>query len=43
MYGYLCVGFIDFMLKSESLLGYTYSFSPKKYEQNDKAILKYFQ
>ena len=38
-----CVGFIDFMLKGESLLGYTNLFSPNKYEKNDKIILKYFQ
>ena len=27
MHGYLCIGFIDFMLKN--------SFSPNKYEKND--------
>ena len=27
MYGYFCIGFIDFMLKN--------SFSPNKYEKND--------
>ena len=24
MYGYICIGFIDFMLKSQSLLDYTH-------------------
>ena len=40
MYGYFCVGFIDFLLKSKSLLDYTNLFSPYDYEKNDK---KYFQ
>ena len=40
---YFCVGFIDFMLKSKSLLDYTNLFSPNDYQKNDKIILKYFQ
>ena len=43
MCGYLCIGFIDFMLKGKSLLDYTNLFSPNEYETNDKIILKYFQ
>ena len=43
MYGYFCIGFIDFMLKGISLLDYTNSFSPNDYEKNDKITLKYFQ
>ena len=39
---YFCIGFIDFMLRGKSLLDYTNLFSPKKYEMNDKIILKYF-
>ena len=31
------------MLKSKGLLDYTNLFSPDKYENNDKIILKYFQ
>ena len=42
MCGYFCVGFIDFMLKSKSLLDYTSLVSPNVYEKNDKIILKYF-
>ena len=38
-----CTGFIDFMLEGESLLDYTYLFSPNNYEKNDKIILTYFQ
>ena len=40
---YFCIGFIDFMLKGQSLLDYTNIFYPKKYEKNDKIILKLFQ
>ena len=43
MYGYFCIGFIDFMLKGQSLLDYTNSLSPNHYENNDKIRLKYFQ
>ena len=42
MCGYSCIGFIDFMLKSESLLEHTNLFSPNGYEKNKKTILKYF-
>ena len=41
MCGYVCVEFIDFMLKGKSLLEYTNSFSPD-YEKNDKIILQHF-
>ena len=43
MCGYFCIGFIDFMLKSKSLLTYTNSFSPNEYKKNNKIILKYFK
>ena len=43
MIHYFCIGFIDFMLKGKNLLDYTNLFSPNKYENNDKIILKYFQ
>ena len=43
MCGYVCIGFIDFMLKGKSLLDYTNLFSPNDYEKRDKIILKYFQ
>ena len=38
MYGYFCIGFIDFILKDQSLLDYTNLFSPKDNEKNDKII-----
>ena len=40
---YFCIGFIDFMLKGISLLGYTHLFSPNEHKKNEKLILKYFQ
>ena len=43
MFGYFCIGFIDFILKGKSLLDYTNLLSPNDYEKNDKVILKYFQ
>ena len=33
MYGYFCIGFIDFMLKGKNLLDYTNLFSPNEYEK----------
>ena len=38
MYGYFCIGFIDFMLKGKSSLEYTNLFSLNEYEKNDKII-----
>ena len=43
MCGYFCIGFIDFMLKSESLLEYTNVISTNEYKKNAKIILKSFQ
>ena len=43
IWGYLCIGFIDFMLKGKSLLEHTNLFSPYDCEKNDQTILKYFQ
>ena len=43
MFGYFCIGFVDFMLKGKGLLDKTNLFSPNDYENNDKIILKYFQ
>ena len=38
MCGYVCIGFIDFMLKDKSLLDYTNLFFPNDYEKNDKKV-----
>ena len=43
MYGYCCIGLINFMQNGKSLLDYNSLFSPKEYEKNDKIILKLFQ
>ena len=43
MWGYFCIGFIDFMLNGNSLIGYTNLVFSKDYENNEKIILKYFQ
>ena len=40
MFGYFCIGFIDFMLKGKSLLDYTNLFFLNAYEKNDEIILK---
>ena len=45
---YFFIKFINFMLKSKSLLEYTNSFSPNKYKKNDKIKIfsiepKYFK
>ena len=40
---YFCIGFIDFMLKGQSLFVYTNLFSPNDYENNKKITIKYFQ
>ena len=42
MYGYFCTGFIDVMLKDQSLPDYANLFCPNDYDKNDKIILKYF-
>ena len=42
MCGYLCIGFINFMLKSKSMTKYTNLFSPNNYKKNDDTILNYF-
>ena len=43
MWGYFCIGFIDFIIKGKHLLEHTNFFSPNDFEKNDKIILKYFQ
>ena len=43
MGGYVCIGFIDFMLKGKTLTGLTNLFSPNKFWKNDDIILNYFK
>ena len=40
---YFCIGFIDFMLRGKNLSEYTNLFSPNKYKNDGKIILKCFQ
>ena len=42
MCGYICIGFISFMLKGKSLVDFTILFFPNEYQKNDKIIVKYF-
>ena len=41
--GHFCIGFIDFMLKSKSLLEFKNLFSPNEYKTNNKIIVKKFE
>ena len=43
MCGYICIGFIDFMLAGKTLIDYTNSFSPDDFNKNDIIILSYFK
>ena len=43
MGGYLCIGFIDFMLAGKKLTDYTNLFSPHGLKKNDNIILSYFK
>ena len=42
MYGYFCIGFIDFMLAGKTLTEFTNLFSPNNFKRNDDIILKHF-
>ena len=42
MCGYLCIGFIDFMLKRKNLADFVNLFSPNNFKKNDDIILNYF-
>ena len=43
MCGYLCIGFIDFMLAGKKLTNYTNLFSPHDFKKNDNIILSCFK
>ena len=36
MYGYFCIGFIDFMLEEKTLTDHTNLFSPYDFDKNDR-------
>ena len=41
MYGYCCIGFIDFVLAGKTLTEFTNLFSPNDLKKNDNIILNY--
>ena len=43
MFGYFCIGFIDFTLAGKKLTNYTSLFSPYHFKKNDDIILSYFK
>ena len=42
MFGYFCIGLIDFMLKGKRVTGFTNLFSPNNFKKTDDLILNYF-
>ena len=42
MWGYSCIGFIDFMFKGKSLTEYANLFSLNDFKKNDDMVLNYF-
>ena len=43
MCGYICIGFVDFMLAGKKLSDFTTLFFPYDFDKNDKIILRYFK
>ena len=43
MCGYFCIEFINYMLKSKTLLDYTNLFSPNDFKKNDQIIKRIFK
>ena len=43
MWGYFCIGFIDFIFAGKSLIDFTSLFSPYNFKKNDDIILSYFK
>ena len=43
MGGYLCIGFIDFMVAGKKLTDYTSLFSPHDFKKNNDIVLSYFK
>ena len=42
MFGYFCIGFIDFMLVGKTLTEFTNLLLPNNFKKNDEIILSYF-
>ena len=43
MFGYFCIGFINFMLEGKTLTDFTSLFSPYDFDKNENIILSYFK
>ena len=43
MYGYFCIGVIDFILARKTLTDYTNLFSPYGFNKNDQIIFSYLK
>ena len=43
MYGYFCIGFIDYMFAGKTLIDHTILVSSYDFEKNDNLILRYFK
>ena len=43
MYGYFCIGFIDFIFAGKTLTDFTSLFSSDNFGKNDNIILSYFK
>ena len=43
MYGYFCIGFIDFILAGKKLSDFAKMFSLYDFKKNDNIILSYFK
>ena len=41
IWGYFCIGLIDFMLKGKNLTDFTNLFSPNNFKKDDDTILNY--
>ena len=42
IWGYFCIGFIDFIFKDNSLTDFTNLFSTDSFKKNDDIVLNYF-
>ena len=43
MFGFFCIGFINFMLAGKTLNGFIDLFLPNNFENNDDIVLNYFK
>ena len=43
MFGYYCIGFINYMFNGNNLTDFTNLFSPNDFKKNDDITLNYFR